>query len=140
MGTSIFYFFALPPALVRSPLNIKISKQRGEGKKYSIHKMKNSQKDTVFCLRDIVETQDFASLHPRKFLPFPTLPVIFLPVRGRHAQEIDAGGNVRIPLLPSSIHSVTRYSFSNASFDILLASAYTKKCWLLTDKEIGFPL
>ncbi len=27
-GTSIFYFFALPPTLVRSPLNIKISNQR----------------------------------------------------------------------------------------------------------------
>ena len=30
----------------------------------------------------------------RKSLPFHNLLVIFLPVRGRHAQEIDAGGNV----------------------------------------------
>ena len=48
LETSIFYFFALPPTLMRNTLDIKISKQRGESKKYSIHKMKNSQKDTVF--------------------------------------------------------------------------------------------
>jgi len=30
LETSIFYFFALPPTLMRNPLTIKISKQRGE--------------------------------------------------------------------------------------------------------------
>ncbi len=33
-GTSIYYFFALPLTLVRSPLNIKISKQRCKIKTY----------------------------------------------------------------------------------------------------------
>ena len=43
----------------------------------------------------MVETQDFASLYPRKFLPFHNLLPVFLPVRGRHAQEIDTGTQVR---------------------------------------------
>ena len=43
----------------------------------------------------MVETQNFASLHPREPLPFHNLLVIFLSVRGRHAQEIDAGTQVR---------------------------------------------
>ena len=51
----------------------------------------------VYVCRDAmpcVSTNGRASLHPREPLPFHNLPVIFLPVRGRHPQEIHAGGNV----------------------------------------------